>query len=182
MLIIYFCSTLPSHSFADIDLKDIGGKIKEGFGIVGEKAKACSQVVTLGMEWTAKQGYYQTAVKVLEAAKALQKADPRLVSLATAQKSAEIALKLSQDALDAAQKASVVTATGTKLIGDVASKAFDIKSISFQTTSEKLLKDKSLALKIEGIIAGKSFARQAEGVNFSSSDDFVKSILNNLKT
>lgn len=158
----------------------ITNKVKEGFNKGVDKAKACAEVVTLGTEWAAKQAALQTAKGVLEAAKKLQKTDPRLIGLLTAQKTAEIALDAAQKTLDIAQTASSGIAKATQLLSDIVSKGFVVDSITFQTTSEDLLKQKPLPLHIIGTIAGQHFDKVMHDLDFSSSDSFIKSILKNL--
>lgn len=187
-----FQYALPAFNpFKGDDWKHVGSKIKSGFNkatnkIKGgfskglDKAKACSEVVALGSEWAAKQAGLQAAKKILITSETLQKTDPRLVGLLTAEKSAEAALKVAQGTLEAAQKASEGIAKGTKLMGDIVSQGFNIESISFKSTSEQLMKNEPLPFNIVGTIAGRHFDTTIKGVDFSSSDAFVSSILKNL--
>jgi len=161
-------------------LQKAGNKIKDGINKGIDKTKACSEVVALGSEWAAKQAGLQTAKGVLNASETLQKSDPRLVGLLTAEKAAVAALEVAQGTLDVAQKASEGIAKTTKFMGDIASQGFNIETISFKTTSEQLIKSESPPLTITGTIAGQHFDTTIQGVNFSSSDAFVNSVLKNL--
>jgi len=71
------------------------------------KTTACSNVVILGAQWAATQAGLETAKAALKAAETLQKTDPRLVGLLTAQKAANVAL----DSLIAMQKITEGKAT-----------------------------------------------------------------------
>jgi len=155
-------------------------KVKEGVNKGIDKTKACAEVVALGTEWAAKQGGLQAAKGTLKAAETLQKTDPRLVGLLTAQKAATLALDAAKVTLVAAEKASEGIAKATKLVGDIASKGFSVDSITFETTSKDLMEQKPLSLHIIGTIAGKRFNAIVKDINFSNADSFVSSILKNL--
>lgn len=190
--IVFYIKLCGWSPFSKSDWQDVGNKIKGGVEDVGnkikgglqtgiDKAKACSEVVSLGSEWAAKQAAFQTAKGALTASEQLQKADPRLTGLLVAEKSAQLGLKAAEEGLSVAQKASEGIAAGTKLLGDIASNAFNIESMSFETTSEQLMKNESPPIKVVGTIAGQHFDITIQGVDFSNSDTFVNSVLKNLK-
>lgn len=190
--IVFYIKLSGWNPFSGSDWKEVGNKIKGGVQeaankIKGgvqqgvDKAKACSEVVSLGSEWAAKQGVFQTAKAALTASEQLQKADPRLLGLLGAEKSAQLSLDAAEEGLKVAQKASEGIAMGTKLLGDLASAAFNVQSMSFQTTSDQLMKNESPPIKVAGTIAGKHFDVTIQGVDFSDSDAFVNSVLKNLK-
>jgi len=150
------------------------------YGDIGDSAKACADVVALGTEWSAKEAGLQTAKGILKAAETLQKTDPRLVGLLTAQKAATLALDTAQGTLVVAQKASEGIAKSTELVGDIVSKGFSVDSITLDTSSKELMEQKPLSLHITGTIAGKRFNTTAKGIDFSNANSFVTSILKNL--
>jgi len=161
-------------------LNTAGDKIKEGFNEGIDKTKACTEVVALGTQWATMEAGLQTAKGILQASEKLQKADPRLLGLLTAEKAANVAFTAAQGTLDLAQKASEGIAKATKLMGDIASEGFNIDSISFKSTSEQLMKSEPLPLIITGTIVGRHFETTIKNVDFSSSNAFVSSILKNL--
>lgn len=194
------------NPFSKSDWEDVGGTIKGGFETFGEQVKsafdkgvtfagkvfhdakslaeevfkkieACTKVVPLGAEWTAKKAAYETAKATLQAADKLKVLDPRILAMQASEEAAKLSLQAAQNTLEGTKQIAFGLSKALEGIATGVKKGFNVKKVEFEAYMSKLLEAKAPRISFEAEMFGQSVTLKDFEFDFSNQAEAVKKII-----
>lgn len=170
------------------DIVGVGKDIGKGFedvgkdiGNLGEKALNCLEVVPTAADFAAKKAAAETAKVALDAAIALNQADPDIAKLVLANQGLETAMA----GIDVTAAAGTVGVEAIselgQTVGKILASGFNLTKVEVDANVADLKAGKLPTFAMQGSVAGKSFHIKIQA-NIKDAGSFAKSVFEALKS